>query len=331
MTKRLFLSWCAFSRRIASLDEFFHYDETHYVPSPFLSKWLKPLGYALQTFRTARILATARPDEVWLHCPPTILPHLALAFRPFFGPYRIVADYHSGAISPKWNWIPGAIGAVNRCDLVLVHNADNLERAKALGIDPDRLVLLEDPPPQRMAEAAAQAVPVADAPRGPYALAPCSFNPDEPIRVLLDAARLAPEIPLFITGSKRRAEMLGFTADVPPNVTFTDYLPLDVFERLLLDAALVVGLTNVEGIQLSVANEALGADKALVLSDTRILRDMFGAAALFATNTPEDWAARLREGLARRTELEARSAALKIRRIADWRAPAEAVARRLAS
>jgi glycosyltransferase involved in cell wall biosynthesis len=142
---------------------------------------------------------------------------------------------------------------------------------------------------------------------------------------------LVPDVTFLITGSKRKAESLGFLRDVPPNVRFTDYLELEEFERLLADAAVVMGLTSEEGVQLSVANEALGADKALVLSDTRILREMFGAAALFAKNTPEDWAARLHEALARRAELEARSAALKTRRIEDWRAPAEAVARRLAS
>ena len=108
-------------------------------------------------------------------------------------------------------------------------------------------------------------------------------------------------------------------------MTFTDYLPIPEFERLLGGAAAVLGLTDVEGIQLSVANEALGAHRALVLSDTRILRAMFGEAALFAQNTPEGLAARLREAMARRPELEARSAALKARRQADWRAAAAAV------
>ena len=93
---------------------------------------------------------------------------------------------------------------------------------------------------------------------------------------------------------------------------------------------MVFGLTAVEGIQLSVANEALGADKALVLSDTAILRSMFGAAAVLAKNTPEALAAGLREGIARREELEAKSRALKEQRIQDWLGPAETVTRRLA-
>lgn len=323
--KALFISWLHFSRRIASLDEHFGFD-VRYLPSPVLSKWLKPFGYVKQTWGMARAIAATRPDEVWLHCPPTFLPHLALLMKPLGGGYRIVADGHSGAWSKRWDWLPGRIWAFNHCDVVLAHNAEDRDAAIRDGVKPEKLVLLEDPPPLRLAPARASAA----APGAPYVLTPCSFNPDEPIEVLLAAARLAPELRFLVTGSRKRAEFNGFTRDVPANVTFTDYLPLDEFERLLVEANVVLGITSMEGIQLSVANEALGVDKALVLSDTRVLRSMFGAAALMAENTPEDLAAKLREALARQGELEARSAALKTRRLAEWRAPAETVARMLA-
>lgn len=324
--RRLFLSWSDFSRRIASLDEYYGF-EMHYVPSPVVRKWQKPFGYLRQFLKSAWILASRRPDEVWLHCPPTFLPHIALLMRPFSGGYKIVADYHSGATSAKWDWIPLAVPAANASDVILIHNEEEMPKAKAAGIDMAKVVMLEDPPPTRMGpEGGAQVA----ADRPPYVLAPCSFNPDEPIPLLLAAARLVPEIPILITGSRKKADLLGFTADVPPNVTFTDYLPLDEFERLLFGASVVFGLTNVEGIQLSVANEALGVDKALVLSDTSILRSMFGEAAIMAKNTPEDLAAGLRDGMARREALEARSRALKEKRIRDWRGPAAEVARRLA-
>jgi len=324
--RSLFISWSPFSRRIASMEPFFNF-ETRYFPPPVARKWLKPLGYFRQAFQTARTVLEVRPEEVWLHCPPTFLPHLLLALRPFAGPYRLVADCHHRAFVPRWRRIPGVIGAINRCDVILVHNVEALPTAEALGVDMTRTVMLEDPPPLAIAPAPAPAAPAGEP---PYVLTPCSFSDDEPIPILLAAARLLPEARILITGSRRKAEGLGFTRDAPPNVRFTDYLPLQEFERLLNGAAVVMGLTDAEGIQLSVANEALGADKALVLSDTRILRAMFADAALFARNTPEDLAARLREALARRPELEARSAALKARRLQDWRVPAEVVARMLA-
>jgi glycosyltransferase involved in cell wall biosynthesis len=327
--KHLFISWSPFSRRIASMDAYFAF-ETHYIPPPTPRRWLKPFGYAWQAARTLRLIWSRRPDTVWLHCPPSFLPHLALLARalgrPFGrGGFRIVADCHHGTFAAPWDRVPGLIAAINRCDVVLVHNAESYPLARGLGVDAARMLLLEDPPSMLAPEAAS-------GPAGtPYVLAPCSFSDDEPIPVLIAAARLMPEVPILVTGSRRKAKALGFTRDCPENLRFTGYLELAEFERLLRGAAVVLGLTSVEGIQLSVANEAIGADRALVLSDTAILRSMFGAAALFARNTPEELSARLREGLARRRELEARSRALKARRLADWRAPAEAVARLLAA
>jgi glycosyltransferase involved in cell wall biosynthesis len=319
--KPLFISWIGFQRRVASIDQALDFDVL-YVPPPFQSKWLKPLGYAAQALRTAVAVLARRPSVIWAQSPPTFLPHLLLALRPVAGRYRIVADCHQSVFDPPWTGVPGAVAAMNRCDVVLVHNAESRPAAEALGVEPGRILVLEDPPPLLEAPEPGRA-PDPAAP--PYVLTPCSFSADEPIPVLLDAARLLPELRILITGSRRKAEGLGFLRDKPANVRFTDYLPLPEFERLLTEASVVLGLTSVEGVQLSVANEALGANRALVLSDTRILRAMFGEAALFAQNTPEDIAAQLTQAVARRAELETRSAALKTRRRQDWRAAADAV------
>ncbi len=317
-TPPLFIVWTGFQRRVASMAQVLDFD-VRYIPPPFARKWLKPLGYVVQAARTAGAVLTRRPAEVWVQSPPTFVPHLLVALRPFAGGFRIVVDGHHRAFQPNWSRVPGTVWAMNRADVVLVHNAESRPGAIALGVDPAKLRVLEDPPPTLDLPAA----PAANGP--PSVLVPCSFSADEPIPILLAAARLLPEARFFVTGSRRKAEALGFLADAPANVTFTDYLPLADFERLLGGASAVLGLTDAEGIQLSVANEALGAHRALVLSDTRILRAMFAEAALFAKNTPEDLAAGLREALARRPELEARSAALKARRQRDWRAAAAAV------
>ncbi|MBA3325468.1 MAG: hypothetical protein H0T41_09500 [Rhodobacteraceae bacterium] len=325
----LFIIWrTGFQRRVASMDQMLGF-EVRYLTPPFAATWLKPLGYLVQAFRTARIVLARRPAVVWVQSPPSFLPHLLLALRPLAGGFRVVADCHHRVFEPPWSRVPGMVRALNRCDVVLVHNEESRPQAEALGVIPAKLRVLEDPPPtldlpDPARPPAPEANAGADAGAGPYVLTPCSFADDEPIPVLLAAARLVPEARFLVTGSRRKAAGLGFLRDVPGNVTFTDYLPIPEFERLLGGAAAVLGLTDAEGVQLSVANEALGAHRALVLSDTRILRAMFGAAALFAANTPEDLAARLREALARRPELEAASAALKARRQRDWRVAAAA-------
>lgn len=313
--RQLYIAWIEFQRRAVSMQQFLGFELQH-VPPPFASRWLKPLGYLAQAFRTARLLRAARPAVVWVQTPPTFVPLLLVALRPLAGPYRILADCHNGALEPPWSRVPGATRALNRCDRVLVHNAEARPMAEALGVAPGRITVLEDPPPQLTPPAPAAA---AAAPPAPYVLVPCSFAADEPIPMLLAAARLAPEIAFRITGNRRKAETLGYLAAVPANVSFTGFLSVAEFNATLWNAAVVLGLTSVEGIQLSVANEALGAHRALVLSDTRILRAMFGDAALMAENRPEALAAALRGALAQRPALEARSAALKVRRQAEWR------------
>jgi glycosyltransferase involved in cell wall biosynthesis len=303
--------------------QYLDFDLVH-IPPPFFSRWLKPLGYLVQAARTVRIVRASRPDVVWVQAPPTFLPHLLLALRRVTRRFRIVVDAHNNVFLLPWSRFPGTFRVMNRCDLVLVHNAEVRTQAEAAGVATQRLRVLEDPPP---AEEPAPAP--AEPGEGPYVLVPCSFWVDEPIPVLLDAARRVPELGFRITGSRRRAEALGFTAQAPANVRFTDYVPNEKFEQMLAGAAVVLGLTSLEGIQLSVANEALGAERALVLSDTRILRALFGEAALFAPNTAAGLAAALQEAAARREELQARSAALKVRRQERFRAEADRVTRLL--
>jgi glycosyltransferase involved in cell wall biosynthesis len=322
-SKQLYVAWVDFQRRAASMGQFLDF-EIAYVPPPVFARWLKPFGYLVQAARTGRRVLSTRPDVVWLQSPPSFLPQLLLILRSFTPRFRIVVDAHNSTFASPWSYFPGAVRAMNHCDLVLVHNAEVRALAVAAGIEAGRLQVLEDPPSRLASQGRGSVLS-----EPPYILVPCSFRPDEPIPVLLDAARLLPEIGFRITGSRRRAEALGFTAAAPDNVRFTDYLPTTEFERTLADAAVVLGLTSREGIQLSVANEALGAGRALVLSDTRILRTLFGEAALFARNTPESLAATLREAAARGEELQARSAALKARRQQRWLVEADRVMRLL--
>lgn len=315
--RQLYLAWIDYQRRAESMRQVLGF-QICYLPSPVASRRLKVFGYLAQARGTWRALRAARPDVVWVQAPPNFLPHLLILVRPFAGRFRIVLDGHNGALTPPWSRFPGTVWAANRCDRVLVHNAEMRPVAEALGVRPELIAVLEDPPP-RLAPAASE-------PDGgaPYVLVPCSFNPDEhaPIPAVLAAARLMPEVPFKITGRRRKAEALGLIAAAPANVEFTDYLPLDAFEALLAGAGVVLGVTSRVGCQLSVANEALGAHRPLVLSDTAILREMFGTAALFAANAPAPLAAALAEALARREELGARSAALKARRQRAWVAEA---------
>jgi glycosyltransferase involved in cell wall biosynthesis len=206
-------------------------------------------------------------------------------------------------------------------DLVLAHNEEVGQDALRMGIDPAKLAIFETRP--------AQVAPPADLRHSegpPTVLVPCSFSEDEPIEVLLDAAALAPEIRFRVTGSLTKARARGFVAKAPPNLEFTGFLSKEDYDRSLFTSDALLGLTTIEGIQLSVANEAVGAGLAMVLSDTSILRTLFGSAALFAANKPEALAETCRQAVARSTELAVRSADLRVARESRWAGQAAHVA-----
>lgn len=314
-SRDLYVAWINFQRRALSMQQVLGF-ELHFVPPPFGSKWLKPLGYLWQTLVTSWLVLSRRPRRVWVQSPPTFLPHILVVLR-VFGRFGIVADTHHEALLVPWSRVPGALGVLNRCDTVMVHNAESLEAAVRLGVDRRRLLVVEDPPPPNM-QAEGRAEGPAEATKTPYVLVPCSFKSDEPIDILLEAARAMPDVEFRLTGNRARAEAQGYTAAAPENVIFTGFVPLEDYDATLQGASVVLGLTSEEGIQLSVANEALGAGRALVLSDTRVLRAIFGSAALLTPNTAPGIAATLGEALERREALEQLSRDLSARRQIEW-------------
>lgn len=320
MSKQIYITWIDFQRRAESMNQYVDFD-LYYLPPPVSRKWLKPFGYLLQAWRTIRIVLAERPDTVWVQSPPGMVPHILLALRAVTRHYGLIVDCHNASMLPPWSHFPGVAWVLNRSDRVLVHNEEMRKEAEALGVRPALIRVLEDPPPLLDLPVLPPKAPDAR----PFVLVPCSFNADEhlPIPAVMGAARLLPEVDFKITGRKRKAEAQGLTKDTPANVTFTDYLTIEGFEELLAGASVVLGVTSRTNCQLSVANEALGAHAPLVLSDTGILRKMFGDAALFAQNNPEALAGALAQAIGCQPELRARSEALKRRRQESWLAEAK--------
>jgi hypothetical protein len=101
------------------------------------------------------------------------------------------------------------------------------------------------------------------------------------------------------------------------------------YKDLLAAADLVVGLTKVEGIQLSVANEAVGFGKAMVLSGTKITRELFTKGAEYVGSDADSIKDGIRAALHRKVQLEAESSQLRVERIGRWASQARAVLQQL--
>jgi len=229
---------------------------------------------------------------------------------------HLIADCHNRTFRPPWSRLPGLMALLNRFDTVVVHNEEIARTAAEKGLDASRLMVLETRPAQIGRPQVLRREGTGTS--TDTVLVPCSFNADEPIDALLEAAARAPELRFLVSGNLAKARARGVVDTAPENVVFTGFMTKADYERTLCEAAVVLGLTEIEGIQLSVANEAVGAGKAMVLSDTGILRDLFGSAALLTRNEAEAIAASCRTAVAEKERLDARSAELRGKRESRW-------------
>jgi hypothetical protein len=144
-------------------------------------------------------------------------------------------DCHNATFRPPWISSPGTLDLLNSSDLLLVHNDWVKKQAIEIGISNERLYVLEDPIAlvEDRTEQNQNVFP------HPWILCPCSFNKDEPIEAVLDAARLAPEITFVLTGNTARAKGIHNLSDIPPNIKLAGFLPTAEFDSFLCNTDVV--------------------------------------------------------------------------------------------
>lgn len=313
--KQVFIAWASFQRRSVSMRDHFNF-ELEFISLSFKDRFWRPLEYFLKSGKTLGLLIGKRPRVIWLQLPPTIMLYLSYLYQKIFNPKSIIiADCHNATFRTPWIKLPKIVTLLNRCDLILVHSEQVEKQAESLGIHRELICFLEDPPPMIEASPESSQAPYAH----PWVLCPCSFNPDEPIDELLEAARLAPDITFVITGKTSRAQGIHDLSDVPNNVKLPGFLPLEVFNDLLLQTDVVLGLTKLDGIQLSVAVEATGIGTPMVLSDTSLLRKLFYKGAVYVnSDNPKLIAQGCYQALSRHDDLAKQVCELKEERRAHW-------------
>lgn len=318
-----YLAWAAFQRRQVSMADLAGF-ECVFMPLAYKgrSHLLRAAHYLALMVRTWRWLHTHRPRCVWLQLPQLPLLWTVLAWRALFDRrLQVVADCHNSVFRPPWSTLPFTAGLLARADLVLVHNDRVLAQALALGLPADRTRVLEDLPALPPPPGQAPPVPAAFAGRArPWVLFAGSYGHDEPVAEVLQATRELGQGVVAITGRLGNAAKHGHDIhDVPGNAVLTDYLPLPQFEALLVHADVVLALTRLDGIQLSVCSEAIGYGKAMVASDTPLLRALFGRAAeLVDSAQPSDIVRGIRAAMQRRQALEQAAVALATERLQRW-------------
>ncbi len=320
-TQQLFIAWVPFQRRQMSMVPLLGF-ETIFLPIRQTMRILRPVQYVVNALRTLSLLKAKRPKVIWVQLPQVPLLTVALQYKRIFDPsVRIVADCHNRILNPPWNKWPGLKAQMNACDVVVVHNDTVIPKVSAMGIRHDILRLLEDPPAVIRRE-----TPSTPSFPRPWMLFLASFNPDEPVQELFEAARLAPDMHFVLAGDANRAsgrhKMLGH----PKNLILPGYLSGADLDSAIGSADAILALTKLEDAQLSSAGEAIGAGRPMVLSDTPVTRDLYYKGGVFVdTYSPASIVMGCQVAIKEGTRLAAESLALREERHARWRSQAESI------
>ena len=321
IVRQIFVAWTPFQRRQFSMAPLLGLENVFLPISP-ASRVFRPLQYVGHSLKTVALLRKRRPQVVWVQLPQVPLLTAALWYKRYFdGRVRIIADCHNLILNPPWSEWPGLRDQLNACDVVVVHNNAVLPKVEAMGIKLGVVRVLEDPP-ALMREAPRLADPFSH----PWVLFLASFNPDEPIKELYAAARLAPEINFVLAGDPTRASGRHYLGARPPNVYLPGYLSGEALDSAIMSTDAVLALTKLADAQLSSAGEAIGAGRPMVLSDTPVTRDLYYKGGVFVdTRSPASIVMGCRAAIEGGKRLAAESLALRDERYTRWRSQAEAI------
>jgi glycosyltransferase involved in cell wall biosynthesis len=266
--------------------------------------WLKYLGQALQTWV---LLLREQPEAIFVMSPPivaglVVYPYCALRRVPF------VVDAHTGAFqNPRWRhfrrlqfWL------CRRAATTIVSNANLAETLGANGADATILpdVPVEYPPSDVSYKRDRFLV-----------VAVCSFDRDEPIEVVLDAARALPQVQFLITGKPKSRDV---TSSLPSNATLTGFLEATAFGQLLRDADAVVALTTGNQTMLRGAYEAIYHGTPVIISNSELLRQEFPSGAILIENRPDSLVSAVQRMSAEAERYRKEAATLRRAKLRRW-------------
>lgn len=272
---------------------------------------LVPVRYAFSLLVTTRYLLRKRPTVVVATNPPIFPALVAYALRPLIG-NELILDSHPRSFGLKDSRVgrmltPAHRRLVRAARATLVPSTELSELVTRWG---GRPLIVHEAPPQWSINTPAR--------RGDRikVLWVAIFASDEPVEVVLEAARQLPDVDISITGDLRRCPPQR-RVDATGNVEFTGFWPAEAFPVLIERSDLMLVLTTEPGSVPRAAFEAVEALRPLVISDWPSLRELF-ADAVFVSNTGDAIARGIREAIDRREELEAAASSARDVQRARW-------------
>ena len=270
------------------------------------------LKYVGQTFGTWRLIARTPADAVFVMTPPPVAV-LAVYLACLVKRVPFVVDAHSGAFQhPRWRKFQSfQFWLLRRAATTIVTNEHLASLVRQHGA---HATVVPDVPVSFGLE------PAVSPGETPFTVV-CvtSFDRDEPIEVMFEAARRLPDIPFLMTGRPNSPDRLR-GLDRPPNLTLTGFLETRTFGELIRDAGVVMALTTDDHTMQRGAWEAIYQGTPVIVSDFPLLRAEFASGAIHVANDAEAVVAAVRQMQVRRSQYRDGARELKARKEGRWQA-----------
>lgn len=276
------------------------------------SHWLTVgIKYLWQALRTWRLLRRSRADVAYAMTPPVFAGFVLYLYSRVFR-LRYVIDVHTAALlMPRWRRLQRLQALVCRHAVTTLVTNEHL--ASIVRSGGGHATIVRDVP---------VVFPVSTAFEGERhanVAVICSFNYDEPIAAILEAARLCPGESFVFSGDPSRLPP-PLLAEAPPNVRFAGFLPDADYGSLLAHADAVMSLTTRDHTMLRGAYEGVYMGRPVIVSDWPLLREAFDSGAVHVTADAADIARGVRELRAAQADFEAGAAQLRQRKLHHWAA-----------
>ncbi len=280
--KRLYLVWYSHARRAETLAREIDAQVVYLFEQRLDKRWLKPLRYLVQGWKTWRLLERERPAVVIAQSPPIFAPLTAALWCKLRGKKRsvYVVDCHPGTFyDPHWHWALTLLRPLTRgATTTILCNEDAQYILKQWGAKyiflPDGLPTMDPASGDIGTEGEKRMALIS------------TFSMDEPIAELFAAAHKLPHVTFYVTGNPERAPD-SLLAQKPENVVLTNFLQGGTYSGLLMNVHGILILTTRANSLSCGAYEALVVEKPTIISDTPEMLRCFPFGFIPVENTPE--------------------------------------------
>lgn len=265
------------------------------------SRWLK---YPELAYKTFSLIRKNKVKTLFVQNPSIVLSFLAVLLKPIFG-LTLVVDAHNAGIYPLegrsilLNSIAKFIA--KKADYVLVSNTYLAKIVIGWNGNP---IVISDPIPDLEIPSFLNSNETK-----PYIFFVCTWADDEPFQEVLEAAKHV-DIDIYFTGNYKKIYKDGIP-NAPENVKLLGFVSEEDYVNYFHQSLAAMDLTTRENCLVCGAYEALALNKPMILSESRVNRELFSRGFLYTPNTVEGISKSISTILHKHKELESQITELK--------------------